>query len=389
VTPGGAFSDKIPISVPAFHGITPELSLGYESSGGNGWVGVGWRVDGVGEIERAGAGRGAPRYDATDVFVVGGEELVPCAASSVSPSCTTGGTHSTENESYARFALTGTGAASRWTVTAKDGTRRVYAPVHSAGTDLVFRWGLSQVVDTADNTVTYTWGSSLFGGGWEYVDSIAYNGTTTAFRYEARPDTEQAAIGGGAGTKTSDHDALGRVVKGVRTIDGTGYTFRFGFDTADRPLWTTYPDGDAQGTAADPLRYDAAGRLVSIPGCVTSARYDAAGELIRVDNANGTVTTRPHDPRRGWLTGISTTAGGTTIQDTTYTRDAKGRSPGWTARSRMSAGPTTTTRRASSPRRPTAPPRRAARPSPTTGSATSPPTPASATTPTTRRTRTR
>ncbi|PWW67108.1 RHS repeat-associated core domain-containing protein [Actinokineospora spheciospongiae] len=236
VTPGGAFSDKIPISVPAFHGITPELSLGYESSGGNGWVGVGWRVDGVGEIERAGAGRGAPRYDATDVFVVGGEELVPCATGSASPSCTTGGTHSTENESYARFALTGTGAAGRWTVTAKDGTRRVYAPVYSAGTDLVFRWGLSQVVDTVGNTVTYTWGSSLFGGGWEYVDSIAYNGTTIAFRYETRPDTEQAAIGNGALTTLR-----GRVKTIDVSVDGNRLrTYRLGYtvSTTGRSLLT-------------------------------------------------------------------------------------------------------------------------------------------------------
>jgi RHS repeat-associated protein len=212
VNPTGSFSDKIPVTIPAFHGITPELSLSYESSAGNGWAGVGWTVDGVGEIERAGAGRGAPRYDATDVYVVGGEELVPCAAGSVSPSCTTGGTHSTKNESYTRFALTGTGAASRWTVTAKDGTKRVYAPVYSAGTDLVFRWGLSQVADTLGNTVTYNWASSLFGGGWEYVDSITYNGTKIAFGYETRPDNDQKAIGNGALT----------TVRGrIKTIDVT------------------------------------------------------------------------------------------------------------------------------------------------------------------------
>ncbi|ALG08212.1 hypothetical protein [Kibdelosporangium phytohabitans] len=42
-------------------------------------------------------------------------------------------------------------------MTAKDGIRRVYAPVLSAGTDLVFQWGLGQTIDVKANTVTYNW----------------------------------------------------------------------------------------------------------------------------------------------------------------------------------------------------------------------------------------
>ena len=75
-------------------------------------------------IERASPGKGAPKYNATDIYLLDGEELVPCVAGSVSPSCTTGGTHSTKTENYCEIALTGTGTASRWTVTAKDGTRQ-------------------------------------------------------------------------------------------------------------------------------------------------------------------------------------------------------------------------------------------------------------------------
>jgi hypothetical protein len=211
VSARGAFSDKIPIAVPEFHTITPQLSLTYESSAGNGWTGLGWSLDGVSEIERGAAGRGAPRYDATDVHYLDGAELVPCAAGSVSPSCTTGGTHSTKTESYQRIALSGTGSNSRWTVTAKDGTKRVYAPVYSAGTDLVFRWGLSQVVDTVGNTVTYNWARDQFGCCWEYPDSVSYNGTTVRFSYETRPDGDQSAVGNGLTT------VLGR----IKTIDVT------------------------------------------------------------------------------------------------------------------------------------------------------------------------
>jgi RHS repeat-associated protein len=194
----GAFSDAIPIEVPAFRALAPNLTLSYRSSGGNSVTGTGWSLSGVADVERAGTGHGAPKYDASDIYLLDGEELVPCAAGSVSPSCTTGGTHSTKNESYVRVALTGTGAAARWTVTDKDGTKRVFAPTHSVGTDLVFRWGPSEVTDTLGKTATYTWVSDRFGCCEDSLDSITYNGSTVKLHYETRPDNDQRAIGNGA-----------------------------------------------------------------------------------------------------------------------------------------------------------------------------------------------
>src|SRR5690606_35533975 len=132
---------QLRIEVRAFREITPDLALRYDSSDGNGWVGVGWRLEGVGVVERASPGTGAPKYNTGDIYLLDGEELVPCATGSVSPSCTTGGTHSTKVENYLRIALTGTGQGSRWTVTLKDGTRRVYAPIYlvNGGAD-VYKW---------------------------------------------------------------------------------------------------------------------------------------------------------------------------------------------------------------------------------------------------------
>jgi hypothetical protein len=90
---------------------------------------------------------------------------IPCTSDSTSPSCTSGGTHSTEIESYERIAFTGSGAASRWTITDKRGTRRIYAPTYATGPgpdgawgtadDLEWKWSLVQVIDTHGNTVTY------------------------------------------------------------------------------------------------------------------------------------------------------------------------------------------------------------------------------------------
>ncbi len=192
----GSFSSRVEIIVPAFHGIAPKLSLKYDSSVQGGWMGAGWTLAGPSRIERASAGRGAPKYDANDIYLLDGQELVPCAGGSVSPSCTTGGTHSTKTENYSRIALSGSGTSATWTITAKDGTRSVFSPIYlvSGGTQ-VFKWGLSQVIDTKGNTVTYAWAVNQFACCWEYPDQITYNGTTVKFYFETRPDNDWGALG--------------------------------------------------------------------------------------------------------------------------------------------------------------------------------------------------
>jgi RHS repeat-associated protein len=78
----GAAHLSYPIAIPpARSGLSPQLSLNYVSSGGNGWIGVGWGLS-VGSIQRKGPRRGVPKYNNTnDVYElnIGGapQELVP------------------------------------------------------------------------------------------------------------------------------------------------------------------------------------------------------------------------------------------------------------------------------------------------------------------------
>lgn len=287
----GTFTDDIAIRVPAFHNITPELSLAYDSSARNGLAGVGWTLNGPSEIERAGTGKGAPRYDGSDGYLLDGEELVACAAGSVSPSCTSGGTHSTKNESFGKVALTGTGAASRWTLTAKDGVKRVYAPVLSAATDLVYRWGLSQVVDTKNNTVSYNWAVNQFECCWEYLDSVTYNGTTIKFTYEKRTDTDLEAMGNG----------------GLRTVQGRIKTIDVGVSGSRvRAYKLTYATSDATGrsllSAVQQFGTDA---VLDATGTVTggtampavSATYQAGAPAFVSGNDNKAFTGASNDAK--------------------------------------------------------------------------------------------
>jgi hypothetical protein len=65
-------------------------------------------------------------------------------------------------------------------------------------------------------------------------------------------------------------------------------------------LYRLYPDGDQVGSAASPWAYDAAGRLSSIPGHITSLAYNARGQVTVAVYANGVATTNTYNDARGW-----------------------------------------------------------------------------------------
>src|SRR5262249_51764126 len=96
----------------------------------NGFVGVGWSLTGFSVIQRASKRRGAPAYNAGDIYLLDGQELVPCASGSLSPSCTTGGSHSTKIESYQRHQFD-PGSNTR-TVWDRTGTASTYRALQSA-----------------------------------------------------------------------------------------------------------------------------------------------------------------------------------------------------------------------------------------------------------------
>jgi len=183
----GSFSTEIPLVVPQYHGLEPALKLVYGSSGGNGFVGVGWGLSGVSVIERASAGGGAPRYDSSDTFYMDGMELL--ADTSM------GGTHSTRIKNYTRIRWDG--AANKWYVWGTNGDKATYESTYgtAGGT---FRWMLKTIEDLHGNLITYNYWCE--GGADCYLDNITYNGATVTFYRESRPDPLTFATGSGLGT---------------------------------------------------------------------------------------------------------------------------------------------------------------------------------------------
>jgi len=209
----GSFVQTIPIEVPSFFGIEPKLTLSYDSKQGNGPLGMGWHVVGLSVIQRASPGRGVPNYflDTTDIYLLDGQELIPCVTGMTSPSCTAGGSYATKIESYLRITRN-TGTTNNWILRARDGTKFTYLPIgnytgDSSTYDTDYRWLLSTVTDTHGNTVTYNYACpdppallnqpNVTNDPECYIDTITYNQTTITFYREVRPDpfTYSSGIG--------------------------------------------------------------------------------------------------------------------------------------------------------------------------------------------------
>jgi RHS repeat-associated protein len=111
-------------------------------------------------------------------------------------------------------------------------------------------------------------------------------------------------------------------------VDGSTYVARTGYAPGGEILWREFPDGDTVGGAANPWTYDAGGKLLSVPGVVTSAAYEADGQTREIVYANQVRTRFFYNVNRRWLREIDTDKLSLPLQQLLlldYTRDNAGR----------------------------------------------------------------
>lgn len=208
----GVAQYNIPIAVPpGTAGMVPAVSLQYDSAGGNGAIGVGWSLSGLGAIIRC------PRTQAQDGvragvlltlddrFCMDGQRLNLLGGGAYgAPSSE----YRTEVDSFVKVVAVGTsgnGPAS-FKTWRRDGTVMEYgatadARMILAGHATPLQWALNKVTDARGNyyTVTYTFDAAT---GQLYPSRIDYTGNATAgtpitpynsvrFEYDfSRPDAE-------------------------------------------------------------------------------------------------------------------------------------------------------------------------------------------------------
>jgi hypothetical protein len=144
---------------------------------------VGWSLSAGSTIERFSPDNGVPTYTSRDIFVLDGQELRPCVPSvSDSPSCTNGGTHFTEVETYQKIRMVST---TEWEITDRVGTRYTYTGTYHSGLGFVHYY-LSAVIDLLGNRVDYSYWCDPSADC--YLDSILYGDVVVKFHREGRSD---------------------------------------------------------------------------------------------------------------------------------------------------------------------------------------------------------
>jgi len=184
-----------PIEVPPGRlGLQPQLAVSYSSSGGNGWMGIGW--DMPMQAVTIDTRFGVPRYDAgleTETYMLSGEMLTPVAHRGDLVARTTDKVFHTRVEGqFRRIIRKGTAPSNyTWEVTDKNGVKYLYGATDPATETLtdasgnIFTWALCEIRDPNGNFVRYHYAKVSDPGrpDWTvpgsnlYVQRITYTGS--------------------------------------------------------------------------------------------------------------------------------------------------------------------------------------------------------------------
>ena len=214
VSESGAATYTIPIQVsPGVGGMEPKLSLNYSSQSGNGLLGVGWSLGGLGGVGRCprtmaqDGVRGGVNYDSNDRYCLDGQRLIAISGSEGGD----GTEYRTERESFAKIVSYGSaGNGPAWfKVWTKAGQVMEYgrttdSRIEAQGKVTARIWGLNRIEDTKGNYLTVTYIKDTTYGDY-YPSRIDYTGNSRTntiainsvqFQYEARSDVVPVYQGG-------------------------------------------------------------------------------------------------------------------------------------------------------------------------------------------------
>lgn len=181
-----------PLEVPKGRaGLEPKLAITYNSSGTNGWLGVGWDVSTP--TVTVDTRWGVPRYDAgleTETYLLGGEQLTPVAHRGELRARTAEKVfHSRVEGRFDRIVRHGDSPANYWwEVTDKQGVRTLFGGTADStladGKGRVATWAAREIRDGNDNVLRYRYAKVADGGtagaavpGTElYPQKITYTG---------------------------------------------------------------------------------------------------------------------------------------------------------------------------------------------------------------------
>lgn len=211
-SPSGAATYTIPVKTPpGTNGMAPQLSIVYNSQGGNGILGLGWSLSGLSVITRAGKdfyhdGQVSPvTYTNDDAFMLDGQRLVPKLGNNGDP----GTTYRTEAESYSVITSNEAigGGPRYFNVVSRDGTIMQYGYTDDArfvndDDSRIMMWRLNKIQDVNGNYISFHYDNS---DREPRISQIKYTGNVNTglapyleinFEYRVRKDKNRIYDGG-------------------------------------------------------------------------------------------------------------------------------------------------------------------------------------------------
>jgi RHS repeat-associated protein len=265
----------------------PALAVGYNSHAGNGLLGMGWNLGGLSAISRAGKdiyhdGEVSPveNADNQDFYTLDGNRLVLSSGTYGSSSSV----YVTEEESFARITLNGSGANTWFKVEAKDGKTLEYGNTdlskqYATGNSSVVYWQLNKITDTYGNYVEFKYANL---DGQKVLDEINYTGNTNAglapynkvkFTYATRKDPSTVYI---AGTPLKSKYLLTNIKSTNEGTTVSEYTFTYGYNGLYSFLNQIDQYG-SDGTQINPTIFkygEESGFTATVTGLIDGDNYD-------------------------------------------------------------------------------------------------------------------
>ena len=228
VSLSGGASYAIPIAVPpGINGVVPQVSLVYNSQGGNGMAGYGWNISGVSAITRIPRTKfhdgvvGGVNLDANDRFALDGQRLI--LKSVGIPYGTAGAIYETESISNIKITSQGTSSSDpnpSFKVEYPDGSIAIYGA--SLDSRSITSWGITYWENPQGVRISYNY---IHTNNNLRIEFIKYGSRSTntainqiQFVYVARQRPEQSYIAG-------QSILMNTILKEIKTT-GNGVGFR-------------------------------------------------------------------------------------------------------------------------------------------------------------------
>lgn len=249
VAPTGAKMYNVPIEIsPGRQGFQPQLSIAYNSLGGNGTMGIGWSIGGLPSISRIPRSKyydnqsGGVNLSKADAFVLDGTRLIKLSETSTQIM------YETEQGQVKATAFLNGNIIRYFEVSYPNGNKGVFGLTTNGTNQLTYP--ITSLTDLRANNITYSY---TFASNRYYISTITYAGASVTFVYSStRPDPVVSYDGG---LKVTDNRLLQRIeCKSAGTTFRT-YDFTYQTQTIQNVSALTQVGSTASGKSLNPLRF--------------------------------------------------------------------------------------------------------------------------------------